>query len=276
MNRLVAIESPISAVASSVASTKSQASAPAAASIDSRSVLRREGEVGMAGEVAGDGLVRVDDGVRGAGLQPGQRIGAGGDDEVAAQQQVGAAGAEAHGMQRLGRGADADMADHRAALLRHAGLVEHGDALAFEVRRHAQDGADGDDAGAADAGDQHAVGLVADRRQDGRGRQRRSRPSASAGLLSALPLRSAAAFDGDEARAEAVEAGEVLVAGRLVDGALAAELGLDRRRRERQFDCTEQSPQPSQTAWLMNTRLAGSGKVPRLRRRRFSAAQVWS
>ncbi len=44
----------------------------------------------------------------------------------------------------------------------------------------------------------------------------------------------------------------------------------------RQFDCTEQSPQPSHTAWLMNTRLAGSGKVPRLRRRRFSAAQVWS
>src|ERR1700750_1971736 len=39
---------------------------------------------------------------------------------------------------------------------------------------------------------------------------------------------------------------------------------------------SEQSPQPSQTASLMNTRLAGSGKVPRLRRRRFSAAQVWS
>src|SRR5712671_5013382 len=27
----------------------------------------------------------------------------------------------------------------------------------------------------------------------------------------------------------------------------------------RQLDWTEQSPQPSQTAWLMNTRLAGSG-----------------
>src|SRR5207237_9976254 len=39
---------------------------------------------------------------------------------------------------------------------------------------------------------------------------------------------------------------------------------------------SEQSPQPSHTASLMNTRLAGSGKVPRLRRRRFSAAQVWS
>jgi len=45
---------------------------------------------------------------------------------------------------------------------------------------------------------------------------------------------------------------------------------------ERQLEAVEQSPQPSQTAGLMKTRLSGSGKVPRLRRRRFSAAQVWS
>ena len=45
---------------------------------------------------------------------------------------------------------------------------------------------------------------------------------------------------------------------------------------EMQLDFTEQSPQPSQTASLMNTRRAGSGNSPRLRRRRFSAAQVWS
>ena len=45
---------------------------------------------------------------------------------------------------------------------------------------------------------------------------------------------------------------------------------------DRQLDATEQSPQPSQTSSLMTTRRAGSGKVPRLRRRRFSAAQVWS
>ena len=44
----------------------------------------------------------------------------------------------------------------------------------------------------------------------------------------------------------------------------------------RQLDCTEQSPQPSQTSSLMITRLAGSTILPRLRRRRFSAAQVWS
>ena len=36
---------------------------------------------------------------------------------------------------------------------------------------------------------------------------------------------------------------------------------------ETQFDFTEQSPQPSQTRSLMNMRFAGSGKLPRLRRR---------
>src|SRR5260370_17746749 len=39
---------------------------------------------------------------------------------------------------------------------------------------------------------------------------------------------------------------------------------------------SEQSPQPSHTASLMKTRLAGSGKVPRLRRRAFSAARGWA
>src|SRR5690606_28213341 len=41
-----------------------------------------------------------------------------------------------------------------------------------------------------------------------------------------------------------------------------------------QLDLLLQSPQPSQTASLITTRLAGSGNLPRLRRRRFSAAQV--
>ena len=43
-----------------------------------------------------------------------------------------------------------------------------------------------------------------------------------------------------------------------------------------QFDLVLQSPQPSQTRVLMNERRAGSGNLPRLRRRRFSAAHVWS
>ena len=45
---------------------------------------------------------------------------------------------------------------------------------------------------------------------------------------------------------------------------------------DRQLLCTPQSPQPSHTAGLMKTRLGGSGSCPFLRRRRFSAAQVWS
>ena len=44
----------------------------------------------------------------------------------------------------------------------------------------------------------------------------------------------------------------------------------------RQLDCTPQSPQPSHTSSLITTRRAGSAIVPRLRRRRFSVAQVWS
>src|SRR5438132_14202884 len=45
---------------------------------------------------------------------------------------------------------------------------------------------------------------------------------------------------------------------------------------DRQFEVAEQSPHPSHTRSLMTTRRGGSGKRPRLRRRRFSAAQVWS
>ena len=44
----------------------------------------------------------------------------------------------------------------------------------------------------------------------------------------------------------------------------------------KQLLCTPQSPQPSHTKSLINTRTAGSTMVPRLRRRRFSVAQVWS
>ena len=43
---------------------------------------------------------------------------------------------------------------------------------------------------------------------------------------------------------------------------------------EVQLDCMPQSPQPSHTASLMNTRALAWGNSPFLRRRRFSAAQV--
>ena len=117
---------------------------------------------------------------------------------------------------------------HRAALLRQAGHVEHGDALAFEMRRHAEQRADRHDAGAADAGDEDAVGL---------GRAPGSAGSGSGGSSSspsspASRLLQRAALDRDEARAEALDAGVILVAARLVDRALAAEFGLDRHDRQ--------------------------------------------
>jgi hypothetical protein len=45
---------------------------------------------------------------------------------------------------------------------------------------------------------------------------------------------------------------------------------------DRHSDFCPQSPQPSQTRWLITTRLAGSGRLPFLRSRRFVAAHCWS
>ncbi len=76
------------------------------------------------------------------------------DDHVATEHEVGLAGGDAHGVDIGRRLRDAQMAGHGAALLRQTGLVEHGRALAFQMRGHADQRADRDDAGAADAGDE--------------------------------------------------------------------------------------------------------------------------
>ena len=121
---------------------------------------------------------------------------------------------------------DADMGEDGAALLRQPGHVERRAALALEMRGHAQQRADGDDAGAADAGDRGCHRARVSAGSAGSGSSGERRVAAACALALAQP----AAMDGDEARAEALEAGEVLVAGRLVDRALAAELGLDGNR----------------------------------------------
>ena len=94
------------------------------------------------------------------------------------------------------------------------------------MRRHAENAADGDDAGAADTGDDDVVGLV-----DGRKfRLRQLRQVMIGG--DALALFQLGAVHRDERRAEAFDAGKVLVAARLVDGALAAPFGLERLHRD--------------------------------------------
>src|SRR3979409_1874374 len=97
--------------------------------------------------------------------------------------------------------------------------------LFSESRSQADDRADRHDAGAADAGHDDAVGL-ADRRQFGLGQRRHIGRRAHA-----TSLLEPCALDRHERGAEALQAGEILVAARLVDGALAAELGLERLHR---------------------------------------------
>ena len=63
------------------------------------------------------------------------------------------------------------------------------DALALEVRGHAEQRADGDDAGAADAGDQDAVGLGESPAASGSGSGGNSPLPAFAGFRSGRPRR---------------------------------------------------------------------------------------
>ena len=135
----------------------------------------------------------VDDRAGEARLHLGQRVAAGGDHHVAADHQMRTPRRDARRRGcRSGALAMRMWLRDRAALLRQAGHVEHRDALALEMRRHAEDRADGHDAGAADAGDQDAVGLV----EAGQGglRQRDSAtadwpPAAGLGLRSCRPGR---------------------------------------------------------------------------------------
>ena len=170
-----------------------------------------------------------------------------------------------------GRG-DADVRQHRAAFLGEAGEVEHARRPAFQVRRHAEDGTDGQHAGAADACDQEVegppqlgqLGLGQGGHERGQAlgatpAARRSLPPSTVtkeGQKPSTQLKSLLQDDWSicRLRPSAVSTGTT----------------------ERQFDFSEQSPQPSQTASLMKTRLRRVGISPRLRRRRFSAAQVWS
>src|SRR5262249_8676021 len=85
---------------------------------------------------------------------------------------------------------------------------------------------DRDDAGAADAGDDDAVGL-ADVRQ-----LRLGQWPGVGGRGDAVAFPELRALDRDEGRAEAFQAGEILVAARLVDHALAPERGPERLHRD--------------------------------------------
>ena len=130
-----------------------------------------EHEIGVAGELAGDGLVAVDNRATVAGLQLRQRIAACRDHEIATQQQASAARGDAHRVDLVGPTGNPDVAVDGAALLGEPGHVEDSAALLFEMRRHSKECADRDDTGAAYTGDEDTVRLV--QTWMGRFRQRR-------------------------------------------------------------------------------------------------------
>src|SRR6185436_18409200 len=181
--------------------------------------------VGVADERSGRGGVRVQRHIGAPFAHQRQRALAGGDDAVAGNHQVGLRGVDLGGVDRLLPVGDLDVAPGRAALLRQAGAVLGDDALALEVCGHAEQLADRDHPGAADAGHHDAPGRLGQRQRRLGDLGQHARVGAAGFLLRLLQL---AAFDSHEARAEALQAGVVLVAGVLVDAALAAELGLHR------------------------------------------------
>ena len=188
-------------------------------------------------------------------LDRGEHLLVAGHHDVAAEHEIGAAGRNPDGVDVLRPLGDAHVAVDRAALLREARHVEHADALALEMGRHAEDAADGDDAGAADAGDDDVVGLP--------DRAAASAPAAAAESWSdgatpvpCLQLARPATVTNDGQKPLTQE-----------KSLLQLDWSMVRLRphsvssgcTETQFDLTPQSPQPSQTSSLMITRLSGSG-----------------
>ena len=94
------------------------------------------------------------------------------------------------------------------------------------MRGHAEQRADGEHAGAADAADSDVIGPLQ------RGPRQRFGQIADIAQVGRRAPAQLAAVDGDKGRAKAFQTGIVLVAGRLVDGALASQFGLQRLHRD--------------------------------------------
>ena len=123
------------------------------------------------------------------------------------------------------------MRQHGPALLRKAHEIEGRGALAFQVGRHRDQGADGDDAGAAHACHQDLERFIERLRTRFRiGRQ--CRFEVGQRQLDAGRFAQRTAQHRHEARTEAFDARIILVARRLLDLALAPEFGLERQDRQ--------------------------------------------
>src|SRR5439155_10314536 len=116
--------------------------------------------VGVLHEIGGRRYRRVDEHFGALVVHLRKSLGARSHDEIAAEHEVGGAGADAHRVELAGGGRDPHMRHYRAEFLGEAAHVEHGGAPAFEVRSHRDDLADGDYPHAADSGHEDAERLI--------------------------------------------------------------------------------------------------------------------
>ena len=161
---LAAMALPRIAVATAVASTKATPSRPAAARMARR--MRSVGSEKSASRVKspGENLGRVDD-KRGAPLLR-RRAPAWCGWTTRSQPSTRSPRRQSSRMASMSSGNCREhVAVDGAALLGKAGHVDHAAALALEMRRHAEDRADGHNAGAADAGDDDVVGALNGRKR---------------------------------------------------------------------------------------------------------------
>ena len=114
--------------------------------------IGREQQIGVAGEIAGDRFVAVDDRVAVSGFELCQGVGARRNHEIAAQQQFGIAGGDSHRVDLIRLFGDPDVAVNGTAFLRETRHVKNSAAFAFEMGGHAEQRTDCDDAGSADTG----------------------------------------------------------------------------------------------------------------------------
>ncbi len=193
--------------------------------------LGREHGIRVAREFCGWRLLTVDHRMGDLAVELGDCVGPCGNQQVATQQKVRLASGNAHREQVFLTRSNADMADHRAELLRQPGLVQHAATLAFQVGGITEHRPDRGHASPADPGQQYIE------RPLQRWQQRLRQTSECRDLFGHNRLTQFAAMHGDEARAETLDAAEILVAGTLVDFPLAALSGfLGQHRQTTGFD----------------------------------------
>src|SRR5262245_14128539 len=122
--------------------------------------LRRQRKIGVAREIARQKFRGIHDNPRNSSFHRAKYFLGADNDNVSTQNQVGAARCDAYGMNIRRRIGDANMARDRAALLRQTCHIDDADALAFEMRRHSDDGSNRNNSGSANSRDDDSVRMI--------------------------------------------------------------------------------------------------------------------